>query len=77
MISWFQAFAFQWVNLYRLRLAATKRLADAINRLPENERPSLVSSSAVGYYGWACCAAVEFSLPIACKRAWFQHLMTT
>lgn len=37
--------------LVRSRLAATKRLADAINRLPEDERPTLVTSSAVGYYG--------------------------
>ena len=33
------------------RVNATNHVVDAINRLPENERPSLVSSSAVGYYG--------------------------
>jgi len=37
--------------LIKSRLAATKRISDAINRLPEGERPNLVSSSAVGYYG--------------------------
>ena len=35
-------------TLVSSRLAATYRLADAINALPEGERPSLVSSSAVG-----------------------------
>lgn len=33
------------------RLRATKRVADAINALPADERPTLVTSSAVGYYG--------------------------
>ena len=37
--------------LVKSRLSTTKRLAGAINRLPEDERPNLVSSSAVGYYG--------------------------
>lgn len=37
--------------LVKSRLAATRRLAAAINRLPEADRPNLVSASAVGYYG--------------------------
>ena len=37
--------------LVKSRLSATKRLADVINRLPEDERPNFISSSAVGYYG--------------------------
>ena len=38
-------------TLVKSRVTTTKRLADAINAIPEGERPSLVSSSAVGYYG--------------------------
>mmetsp|Transcript_10597 Transcript_10597/g.25965 ORF Transcript_10597/g.25965 Transcript_10597/m.25965 type:complete len:367 (+) Transcript_10597:169-1269(+) len=38
-------------TLVKSRLTTTNRLADAINAIPEDERPSLVSSSAVGYYG--------------------------
>ena len=38
-------------TLLNSRLGCTKRIADAINKLPEKERPSLVSASAVGYYG--------------------------
>ncbi len=38
-------------TLVNSRLGCTKRIADAINKLPEKERPSLVSASAVGYYG--------------------------
>ena len=38
-------------TLVKSRLQATKRVSDAINALPESERPSLVSSSAVGFYG--------------------------
>ena len=38
-------------TLVKSRLQATKRVSDAINALAESERPSLVSSSAVGFYG--------------------------
>lgn len=38
-------------TLANSRLGCTNRIADAINKLPEKERPSLVSASAVGYYG--------------------------
>lgn len=38
-------------TLLRSRLQATKRVSDAINALPASERPTLVSSSAVGFYG--------------------------
>ena len=38
-------------TLVNSRLGCTNRIADAINKLPEKERPSLVSASAVGYYG--------------------------
>jgi hypothetical protein len=38
-------------TLVNSRIGCTNRIADAINKLPEKERPSLVSASAVGYYG--------------------------
>ena len=38
-------------TLVSSRIGCTNRIVDAINKLPEKERPSLVSSSAVGYYG--------------------------
>ena len=38
-------------TLVNSRVGCTNRIADAINKLPEKERPSLVSASAVGYYG--------------------------
>jgi uncharacterized protein (TIGR01777 family) len=38
-------------TLVNSRIGCTNRIVDAINKLPEKERPSLVSSSAVGYYG--------------------------
>jgi|TARA_X000000368_G_scaffold271383_2_gene215122 uncharacterized protein (TIGR01777 family) len=38
-------------TLVNSRVGCTNRIVDAINKLPEKERPSLVSSSAVGYYG--------------------------
>jgi hypothetical protein len=38
-------------TLVKSRLQTTKRIVDAINKLPDKERPSLVSGSAVGYYG--------------------------
>ena len=38
-------------TLVNSRIGCTNRIVDAINKLPEKERPSLVSASAVGYYG--------------------------
>jgi uncharacterized protein (TIGR01777 family) len=38
-------------TLVESRLRATKRVVDGINAVPKDRRPTLVSSSAVGYYG--------------------------
>jgi uncharacterized protein (TIGR01777 family) len=38
-------------TLVKSRIVTTKRVVDAINALPTDERPTLVSSSAVGFYG--------------------------
>ena len=38
-------------TLVKSRLQTTKRIVDAINKLPIDQRPTLVSASAVGFYG--------------------------
>ena len=38
-------------TLVKSRIVTTRRVVDAINALPAAERPTLVSSSAVGFYG--------------------------
>jgi uncharacterized protein (TIGR01777 family) len=51
-------------EIKRSRVATTTRLADAINALPPAERPrSLVSASAVGYYGNSETATYSESSP--------------
>ena len=44
-------------TLVKSRIVTTKRVVDAINALPVDERPTLVSSSAVGFYGISKAAA--------------------
>ena len=51
-------------EIKRSRVQVTKRIVDAINSLPEGDRPNvLVNSSAVGYYGTSESATFNESSP--------------
>ena len=57
-------------TLVKSRLQATKRVSDAINALPENERPSLVSSSAANAFGPRLSKTAAQWLNSLLREAW-------
>jgi uncharacterized protein (TIGR01777 family) len=39
-------------ELYNSRIYSTRRIVEAVNQLPENKRPAMISASAIGYYSY-------------------------